>query len=50
MKCLLDSDGRYECDDKCGSHWLFRPVCVGGCDSKATSKRQYEFSDGWPRG
>ena len=42
--CLPNSDGRYECDDKCGSHWLFCPVCVGGRDSKATAKRQYEFA------
>ena len=41
---LPDSTARYECDDKCGSHWCKCPVTVGGRDSKHTSTRNYEFA------
>ena len=38
------SHTRYECDDKCGSHWCKCPVLEGGRDSKFTATRCYEFA------
>lgn len=40
----VDSNARYECDDKCGSFWCKCPVCAGGRPTKFTATRNYEFA------
>ena len=38
------SDGIYENNDKCGSHWCKLIVCEGGRDSKRNAKAKYTFA------
>jgi ribosomal protein S18 acetylase RimI-like enzyme len=33
----------YECDDKCGSHWVELPVAEDGRDNKSMAKLKYKF-------
>lgn len=33
----------YECDDKCGSHWVELPVAQDGRDNKSMAKLKYKF-------
>ena len=39
-----DSDGCYECDDKCGSFWQQLPVDTTGRLSKVDANRTFKFS------
>jgi N-acetylglutamate synthase-like GNAT family acetyltransferase len=37
-------DTCYECDDKCGSHWLMMPVAPQGRDTKDLAKHKFDFA------
>ena len=37
-------DTCYECDDKCGSHWLMMPVAPEGRDTKDLAKHKFDFA------
>ena len=44
LSAASDSQTCYECDDKCGSHWVSLPVAPGGRDNKSNAKCKFDFA------